>query len=452
MTEDFERGIWRFRNYAGEVTRRWKPGGDEFYSFLELAVVDAHDAAIDAMTSLVMGAGAPALSLYRRFFEIANILFAGWEEPAGLKAEMERALKNTRLDDHYAGFAERGVIGAVMPNSSRVRKLLGEDPPGMKDFEQGVQSIGHGGMLASMFYVGSQENDALQTRLEHSLQLVPLVEALISATAAASWQILERLGYPSSYQGADARFSIEAFEAADDAASDSFDKAFPRAFDVIWSVLLGMSSISISYSEAIGSRGYDPKRRQAQLISDCFETGCLAMEFLYRGRLAGCATLTRRVFEMSLELQAWVRFEREMNERFQNKRDRERTPSATSLIGKLHGSQDSANQRRTYSTLCSAAHGGMQAQEYLLDGDWKTGFKVCPAPVFAYRHHRWLLGTLISSIDAALGGALLVAGRSDSKIAENHGGYLTILRRYTENTPELGLIRHEEADFPDTGS
>ena len=441
--------MWRFRNYAGEVVKRWKPAGDPLESYLELAVVDAHDAAIDALAALVSGAGAPALALFRRFYELANILLAGWENPSGLERVMKEALKDTRLDDHYSGFAERGVLGAVMPRTSSVGKLVAESTPAMKEFEKGLQSISHGGMLAGVFFIGSSSGDLANSRLEHALEFAPFVEALIGATAGASWQILERLSYPRTYQGADARFTVAAVDAADERANEEFDQAFPNAFEVVWSVLLGLSSISMEVSEAIGVRGYDPARRQSQLMQDCFETGCLAMEFLFRGRLAGSAILIRRVFEMSLELQSWARFEGEMTKRFENLRDRERTPSATSLIAKLHGIQDSANQRRTYSTLCSVAHGGMQSHEYLIDGDWKAGFRICPAPVFIYRHHRWLLGTLVSTIDAALGGALVIAAKLNESIADAHGGYLQLVRHYEGATPELGLVRNEEAELPE---
>ena len=182
-------------------------------------------------------------------------------------------------------------------------------------------------------------------------------------------------------------------------------------------------------------------------MEDAFETGCLAFEFLCRGRLGGAATLTRRLFELSLEMQAWVRFYPELERRF-IKDGGERTPSSTELIRLLHGTTDAANQRRTYSTLCSASHGGVQSQDYLLDDDSASGFKVKPAPAYIYRSHRWLFGTLLSTIDAAIGGAMGMATRYDPSIAMNHHGYLSIIRDYETSAPELGLYRAEEVDWP----
>jgi hypothetical protein len=65
-----------------------------------------------------------------------------------------------------------------------------------------------------------------------------------------------------------------------------------------------------------------------------------------------------------------------------------------------------------------------------------------------YRSHRWLFGTLLSTIDAALGGAMAMASRFDQDIALNHHGYLSLIRDYELSTTEFGLYRAEEVEWP----
>ena len=199
LTEEFNQNLWRLRNYAAEVAQSWKPGREDLDGYLELMVVDAHDAAIDALASLASGMGAPAVALIRRLYELGTILVAGWEDPVGLLNEMEKANKRQRQDDHYAAMAQKGVLGAAMPTTAHVRALSFTDD-GVESFERGLNSIGHGGILAAAFYVGSDRADDLRgidTRLGHSLELAPFVTQFIQVTAAASWQILRAIGIPS---------------------------------------------------------------------------------------------------------------------------------------------------------------------------------------------------------------------------------------------------------------
>ena len=134
-----------------------------------------------------------------------------------------------------------------------------------------------------------------------------------------------------------------------------------------------------------------------------------------------------------------------MTDRFDEPTGQFTTPSAAHLIRVLHGPKDSMNQRRTYSTLCSTAHGGAQALEYLLDGDWPR-FRIQPAPAFMKRHHVWLLGTLISGVHALLGASLVIAEGVHPDIARYHGGYLTNFHEAIKTIPGLNLVRHEEAE------
>jgi hypothetical protein len=312
-------------------------------------------------------------------------------------------------------------------------------------------SIGHGGILAGSFYMAAEDLDSLSGRAAASVAFSEFISRTVQVASAAAWQILARNGYSEDYTGADSIFEASRIEKLEDDVMMAFDRSFPGASESVWCTLLGFSSLGIELAERIGPRGYDPVRRRLTLTVDCYETGCLAIEMLWRGRLAGAGTVIRRLFELGLELQAWARFPGAMRERFERPASenrpagREATPSATALIRILHGKTDSALQRRTYSTLCSIAHGGIQSQAYLCYRTSGGEERVVPAPVFAANHHRWLLGTLISSLHAALGGALLFAEEVDSDIAAGHWGYHQLVDATAEFVPGMTLVWPDEA-------
>ncbi|MDE3094979.1 MAG: hypothetical protein KGK07_03150 [Chloroflexota bacterium] len=437
--------FYRLRGIAAEAVRVWSPGRQpQLDQFLELAIVDAHDAAVDAMACIASGYGAPAIALLRRQYELTLLLVAGWENPERLATEMERALRKPYTDDAHAELAARGMFGAVMPSAAVLRDLgLGESSK-LDDIEKVVKSVSHGGLYAGGFYLSANRERLLDLRVEDAMQFSQVAHASVGLSSVSAAMIGKRLGYQLVYRDVEPIFGVEAVQQRDDHATSMIDNVFPQVLDMIWSANVGIGSISLSFGEAIGKRPYDLLRRQAMVIVDAFETVWEATELFMRGRLAGSATLIRRLFELSLELQSWAQVPDAMANRFK-KTGGESTPPTTVLIRLIHGAKSGPLQRRTYSTLCSAAHGGAQAQAYLLGLHPIRGIVVTPAPTFAYTHHRWLLGTLISALDAVLGAALIIAGRVDSDIGRSHALHLHMFRN-AYHTLDLGLIPNKDLD------
>ncbi len=436
--------LFRLRGIAAEGVRVWLPGRQpQLDQFLELAIVDAHDATVDAKACIESGYGAPAIALLRRLYELTLLLVAGWENPDRLNQEMTRALQKPYTDDAHAELAAQGMLGAVMPSAAVLRDLgLGESEK-LDDIETVIKSVSHGGLYAGGFYL-SEQGEQLLDRLKHADFFSKVAHASLGLSSVAAAMIGKRLGYELVYKDVEPIFGPESIQQRDDRATAMIDRVFPHALDMIWSANVGVGSISLSFGEAIGARPYDPLRRQALVLADAFETVWEATELFMRGRLAGSATLVRRLFELSLELQSWAQVPEAMEKRF-NRNGGESTPPATLLIRLIYGAKSAPLQRRTYSTLCSVAHGGAQAQAYLLALHPARGLVVTPAPTFALTHHRWLLGTLISSLDAVLGAGLILAGRIDSAILRGHGMHLDMFREAYQ-TLNLGLIPNKDLD------
>jgi hypothetical protein len=127
LEDELRQSMWRLRNYAGDVIQRWDGPPEALDSYLLIAIVDLHDAAVDALATLVSGGGAPSIALLRRFYELTLLVVAGWEKPVDLEEAMRRALTKSRPDDHYAGLAKQGVLGANLPHVSVLRSLVGDE-------------------------------------------------------------------------------------------------------------------------------------------------------------------------------------------------------------------------------------------------------------------------------------------------------------------------------------
>lgn len=446
LGEDLEEALWRFRGLSVRAMEKGVFAYNDLDRFLQFSIVNTHDAAADALACIYSGAGAPSAALLRRLYELTNLLAAAWLKPRELRSAMEDALARPYTDDRYALLAGAGAVGAVMPSPNKVRELAFGDSPEIREFEGVLKSFAHGGFASYAFYLSpEQQADHLDHTIESSRNLARVAKNSTVMASAAAAQIAARLGFEMTYPHAYSVFTPEIVEAREDEAMRVFDECFPHAVDMIWSACVGIGSVTSELSEHIGSREHDPIRRQQLVLVDGLESAWLATELLFRGRLVASGTVTRRLFELSLEAQAWAQKPRMMTDRFNEPTGRFTSPSATHLIRLLHGPKDTKSQRRTYSTLCSIAHGGAQAVDFLLDGDWPR-LRIQPAPAFMRRHHVWLLGTLISGVDALLGASLVVGGRVDPEIARNHGGYLTRFREAINTIPGLYLIRHEEAE------
>lgn len=444
--ERVEEALWRFRALSVRAMEKGVFAYKGLDSFLHFSIVNAHDAAVDALACIYSGSGAPSAALLRRLYELTNLLTAGWLKPEELRLAMEEALARPYADDRYARLAEAGDLGAVMPSPNRVRKLAFGNSPEIREFEKVLKSFAHGGFASYFFYRSpNQQTDRLGRMIESSRDLARAAKDNTVMASAAAAQIASRLGFDMTFPHAYAVFRPDVVEAREDEAMRAFDECFPDAVDMIWSACVGVGSVNLELSDHIGSREHDPIRRQQLVLVDCLESAWLATELLFRGRLVASGTVTRRLFELSLEAQAWAQRPAMMTDRFDEPTGQFTTPSAAHLIRVLHGPKDSANQRRTYSTLCSIAHGGAQAEDFLLDGDWPR-IRIQPAPAFMRRHHVWLLGTLISGVDALLGASLLIADQIDPEIGRNHGGHLTHFREAVKTIPGVNLVRHEEAE------
>ena len=382
------------------------------------------------------------MALLRRLYEVTVILAALWREPARTEEEMRRALERPYTDDRYAQLAEAGVIGAVMPSIGRLKQIADLDSDALTEVEVGLKSVGHGGIFASGFYVASGPNGiGLTERTAAAKAFMEVSERCALLASAGASMIAQRLGFEGTYRFVDEILAYPVVEAREDAAMDAFEEFFPTAPSVIWATCMGLHSIASELGAAIGSRPYDPLRRQVHVIVDGVASADLTFEMLHRGRLSAAATACRRLLELALEAAAWAVRPEMLAARFGNDPDpmRDRsafTPAATTLIAELYSPEVGRLQRQTYSTLCSVAHGGLQAHEYLLL-DLGT---VQPAPAFIDRHHRWMLGTLASSLDALLQSALIIAGRVDPEIERGHLGYRHLFSGWLEDMPVLGLV------------
>jgi hypothetical protein len=459
--ESREEALIRLHALAFEAMTTWRPDAKPLDSFLQLAIVDAHDATVDAIAGIGCGIGPPAVALLRRQYELMLLLTAGWLDPAGLQQLMEEALKRPFTDDRYTEAARLGLLGAVMPKAWKLRDMgltAGSNPEERvmaEAVEAGLASFGHGGALAAVGYLGTGRSH-LEDMLEMARAYQPLLSSTTALVSASASQIAARLGYDQVYGSTDTVFGLDVVNARESQAMQAFDEAFPLALDVLWATFLGLNSVNIELTERLGAQGNSPERRQLIVFMDGLETAWIATEYLFRGHLSGAATLVRRLFELALEAQAWLTKQNTMTKRFVTKAnrldDRDRTmPSPTTMIRWLHGTESSALQRQTYSTLCSAAHGGAQAQDYLLDGDGSL-LVIRPAPHFAHRHDAWLLGTLISGVDALLGAALLIAARYDEGIVRNHWGYHEFFRAAQQDIRGLTLVGHLDLDGIDEPS
>ena len=99
---------------------------------------------------------------------------------------------------------------------------------------------------------------------------------------------------------------------------DAFEAAFPSATYAIWASCMGIRSIAVELADALGERSYDDLLRQFLVILDGVSTADYAFELLHRGRLIASATVTRRLFELSHEAQAWAEKPDWMEQRSQN--------------------------------------------------------------------------------------------------------------------------------------
>lgn len=233
-------------------------------------------------------------------------------------------------------------------------------------------------------------------------------------------------------------FRPDVVEARENDAMAEFDRAYPNAIDAIWSAGLGLGSLTGELAEKLGSREYDSEKRRLLVLVDGLESIWLAAELLFRGRLNGAATVLRRGFELSLEAQAWAQRPKAMEARFANPERAQSTPAATRLIRWLHGDKDAVLQRRTYSTLCSSAHGGEQASEYLVVGT-PPALRIQPAPAFVQRHQTWLLGTLVSAEDALLGAGIVIGDQIGGDIGRNHAGHGSAFREWLGDIPDISI-------------
>jgi len=439
----------------------WRIDAKPLDRFLQLAIVDAHDATVDAIAGIGCGIGPPAVALLRRQYELMLLLTAGWMNPTGLEQLMKEALERPFTDDRYTAAASLGMLGAVMPKAWQLRDLgltAGRDAEEARlaeSVESGLASFGHGGALAAAGYLASGRSH-LESMLEMAKAYDPLVTYTTALISASASRIAARFGYAQVYGLTDTVFGPDAVSKREAEAVRAFDDAFPLALDVLWATFLGLNSMNIELVQKLGAHGNNPERREVIVFMDGLETSWIAAEYLFRGHLSGAATLVRRVFELSLEAQAWLRKQNTMTIRFEREASRRdgrdcTLPSPTTMIRWLHGTESSALQRQTYSTLCSTAHGGVQAHEYLLQAE-RQSFMIKPAPHFVRRHHGWLLGTLISAVDALLGAALLIAARHDEGILRKHWGYHQFFRAAQKDIPGLTLIGHLDLDGIDEPS
>ncbi len=445
-TEDYQIALWRLRAFASEAVARW-PIADEYERFQHLAIVDAHDAVVDAGAALLSGMGAPAVALLRRAYELSMLLTAIWHEPDRTLLDLRDALKSPRLHDNLAPLARAGAIGAVMPHLRDLRRRAGlENTEALDEVERGLTSVGHGGVLAAAFYAAGDPDDPVEPRIAGACAYLEVHERTAALTSAAASMITERLGFEGTHRHAKI-FDFGEVEKREDEAMDAFEGTFPSATSAIWAACMGLRSLAVELGETLGNRPYDDLQRQYLVILDGVSTADFAFELLHRCRLVAAATATRRLFELSHEAQGWAERPDWMAERSRKAGGdilvRYRTPPTATMVDALYSEDVRALQRRTYSSLCSVAHGGLQAHEYLL----RDPLSPQPAPAFIYRHHRWLLGTLSSSLDQLLQSALIIASRVNEQIRVNHAGYESPLRGWLSDMPVLGLVSR----LPDEG-
>ena len=224
-----EEAMWAMRGLAAQAIRRGPFGYGQLDSFLQLSIVNGHDAAVDVMACIVSGSGAPAGALLRRLYESTNILTAGWAEPDRLHAAMLEALSRPHTDDRYATAAADGMLGAVMPSPNEIRHIAFGDREGIADVEALLKSLGHGGGAASVFYVTEQPSENYVERIRpYSLQMLDMAWNCITMSRAAASQIAQRLNLPMTYEGVDEFFAPDVIENAENDAIRAFDLSFPK--------------------------------------------------------------------------------------------------------------------------------------------------------------------------------------------------------------------------------
>ena len=439
FSDDYQVALWRLRAFASEAVARWPVHG-EYERFQMLALVDAHDAVVDSGAALVSGMGAPAAALLRRAWEMSLLLTAIWQDPAGTLADLRAALRDPRRHDNLAPLARVGAIGAVMPHPGRLRRRAGfETAASLDEVERVLKSAAHGGVFASAFYRTVDAADSEQPNVAAARAFLEVQERTATLTAGAASVIASRLGFEGTERYAE-MFDFSKIEQHEDAAMAAFEAAFPSATHAIWASCMGLGSIAFEIFEAIGERSYDDLLRQYLVILDGVTTADYAFELLHRGRLIASATVTRRLFELAHEAQGWAARPEWMQKRLRKAGDdvfaKYATPPTASMIDILYSEPVRVLQRRTYSSLCSVAHGGLQAHAYLLTHLSSP----TPAPVFEYQHHVWLLGTLVSALDQLLKSALLIAKRVNEEIHTHHLGYEMTLSGWLRDMPILGLL------------
>ncbi len=436
LSEDYQIALWRLRCCAAEAIRRW-PLGDAFQSYQLLTIVDGHDAAVDAGALLLSGMGPPSIAILRRAYEVSVLLTALWNDPAATRSELNRALANPKQHDNHAFAARLGMLGAVLPHVRRLRRhagLVGSEA--LNEVERGLADFGHGGQVAIAYYAGDATLGE-SSRLEFARAFAEVLERITALCSAATSMIAQRLDFTLDDRQP-AVFEFARVTEREDKAMDAFEDAFPTARHVIWAVCMGLRSLAEDFGEALGTRQYDDLRRHHLLMLDGVGTADLAFEMLHRGRLSAAATATRRLFELAHEAEGWAGRVAEMAAwtRPRGGTGGYKTPAATTMIDHLYSATVAALQRRTYSTLCSTAHGGLQAHAYLFD----DGLQPIPAPRFDPEGHRWLLGTLTSALSQLVQSSLILAGDVDKEIERRHRSFDALLSGWVADMPILGLV------------
>jgi len=87
---------------------------DDYERFQHLAIIDAHDAFVDAQATLASGYGPPAVSLLRRAYEVSVLVTAIWQAPEGTLADLRNALRSPRPYDNLASLASEGVLEVTL--------------------------------------------------------------------------------------------------------------------------------------------------------------------------------------------------------------------------------------------------------------------------------------------------------------------------------------------------
>lgn len=444
LSSNHREALYRFRAHASNVCAAW-PGMniDPFVRFTLLSVVDCHDAAVEAHAGLISGHGTAAICLLRRFYEATILLAAAWDSPNEFEAKLRVAGARGRRGDNYASWRDAGILGTALPGLEQLKPLLGASKGANQDLEQALASIGHGGFFSQGFYLTDDPTVAPNRDFEGEAAFVEVSERCAALGAAAAQFVLQRNGFELTDEFVDAFFSEAAIEFREDSAMDRFGEEFSGALQVLWCATLGVVSLGHELAELAGNRPPDSLRRWVTVLIDGSNSAMSAIEMLHRGRLSGAATVTRRIFELGLELEAWARDEAWMHRQVQQAIAQGRSTAMSDttlpgrLISRLHAPNVAEMQVRTYSILCSAAHAGAQAHEYLFSTRLVAP---TPAPMFSTRHTAWMVGTLCSALASLLGAGLQLAKKLSDEVYAGHLAYAALIPSWTEEHPELGLI------------